>query len=75
MTADTRNINVQSLRGGWDGGPFLEHGRAPDLFSVMTVFNDLQRHGDVGVLGVFDAMRPWSNRNYVDLTAFLKSIE
>lgn len=75
LDADTRRINVPSLRNGWDNGPFLQHGRAADLFAVQTQFNEVGRHGDLSVLGVFDPRRPWANRAYVDLTAFLKSIE
>jgi cytochrome c peroxidase len=75
LIANTRNIDVQSLRGTWDGGPFLQHGQATDLFSVQTLFNDIGRHGDLNVLGSFDPVRPFTNRNYVDLAAFLKSIE
>jgi hypothetical protein len=66
---------VQSLRGTWDGGPFLEHGRATDLLSVQSLFNDIGRHGDLNVLGSFDPLQPLANRNYLDLAAFLKSIE
>lgn len=75
LMANTRNIDIQSLRGVWDGGPFLQHGRATDLLSVQAVFNDIGRHGDLNVLGVFDPRFPLANRNYVDLAAFLKSIE
>jgi cytochrome c peroxidase len=75
LLANTRNIDVPSLRGTWDGGPFLEHGRATDLLSVQALFNDIGRHGDVNVLGLFDPLRPLTNRNYLDLAAFLKSIE
>jgi len=75
LIADTRNIDVQSLRGTWDGGPFLEHGQATDLLSVQALFNDAGRHGAVSVLGLFDPLHPLNNRNYLDLAAFLKSIE
>jgi hypothetical protein len=75
LIADTRNIDTQSLRGTWDGGPFLQHARAPDLLSVQALFNDVGRHGDLKVLGLYDSGRPTANRNYLDLAAFLKSIQ
>lgn len=74
-TSDTRNINVPSLRGLWDIGAVLQHGRAVDLISVQTIFNNIGKHGDTSSFGAFDPARPWTNSKYLNLAAFLKSIE
>ena len=73
--ADTRNVNVASLRGVWDSAPFLHHGRAASLVEVQGMFNDIRRHGDADYLGIFDPARYWANPNYLDLAAYLMSIE
>ena len=73
--ADTRNVNIPSLRGVWDGAPFLHHGRAASLIEVQGLFNQLRRHGDADYLGGFSRDRFWANSNLLDLVAYLKSIE
>ena len=73
--ADTRNVNIPSLRGVWDGAPFLHHGRAASLIEVQGLFNRLGRHGDADYLGEFPRDRFWANSNFLDLVAYLKSIE
>jgi YVTN family beta-propeller protein len=73
--ADTRNVNVPSLRGVWDGAPFLHHGRAASLIEVQGLFNDLGRHGNADYLGTFSPNRFWTNSNFLDLVAYLNSIE
>ena len=75
--ADTRNVNVPSLRGVWDAAPFLHHGRAVNLLAVQGLFNDLGRHGDPNFLGAFDPddISAETNQRFRDLVAYLKSIE
>ena len=73
--ADTRNVNIPSLRGVWDGAPFLHHGRAASLIEVQGLFNDLGRHGNADYLGTFSPNRFWTNSNFLDLVAYLNSIE
>ena len=75
--ADTRNVNVASLRGVWDAAPFLHHGRAVNLLAVQGLFNDLGRHGDPIFLGTFDPadISAETNQRFRDLVAYLKSIQ